>query len=158
MPSSEPSRPALALHDLDTPSRCFVLAVCLEDEDFEREGLAREPACTHVSRSVWMRGALAREGAEPGEVSGKLSALLDVRYLDAIWFVRAQTPAKLQQGLRAYLRRGERAGLPGLLWAFATDRRDCVRSLADVLAQETFLKLCGELRGAEVETRTERPA
>jgi len=148
MQRPDPSKAPLALHDLDTPTRCFVLAVCLEDEDFEREGLARESGCTQVSRSVWMRGELARESAEAGEVSRKLSALLDVRYLDAIWFVRAQTPAKLRQGLRAYLRRGERAGLPGLLWAFGTDRRDCVRGLADVLAQETFLKLCGELRGA----------
>ena len=136
------------LADLDPSCRGFVLAICLDDEDLAAEGLLRvqrQPGL--FSPGVWARALLGEEEVD-AHLLRRLDSRLDLRFVEAVWFVREQTPCELRQGLLGYLHRAEEHGLPGLLWALATDARPQVQHFAHVLGQETFLRKCRELGGS----------
>jgi hypothetical protein len=136
--------------DLCCIARATVFNVCLADEDLRRLDAwddRRVPG--DYTPAVRNRAALHLRCRTDEAVAGRLSDLLDLRYVDTVLAVRGMGEADVAATVDLWVAEPMGEALPGLLWALCTDPREAVRGCGVQLCHEAMTQACrGLVEGA----------
>jgi len=130
-----------SLHELDCPTRMFLVSLCLSDADLTRLGaMPVASPCGGVSQRTAARAALHRACARSGPAARAMADLLDLRHLELVANVRALDACSIAALAEAHAREASGAELAGWAWALLTDPRPAVVLQGRLYMSECYVR------------------